>query len=108
MPTASAVKFFFDHAGYSYNTPTETAEQGRQRCAEQLAHAEEQGRDAGLSFHWERDQLEDDNEWYCACYNAEGETVASLAGVDFGDDGEPWGSTYRRVVEAELASEALQ
>ena len=33
--------------------------------------------------------------------------VASLSGIDFGRDGEPWGDPYKRIVEAELALESL-
>jgi len=46
--------------------------------------------------------------WQCAMYNARGQIVASLHGIDFGRDHTPWdGGAYKRVVEAELALEGL-
>lgn len=51
--------------------------------------------------------------WQCTAWQCEGDDMgaltyrASLGGIDFGRDGEPWGNPYRRVVEAELALEAL-
>jgi hypothetical protein len=109
--------FFWKHAGYSYNpTAGETPEQGRKACAVALATAERAGSDAGLSFSWDIDRDGDSSDfsdespawslWYCLCRDSDGAVVASLGAVDFGRDGEPWGSDYRRVVEAELASEA--
>ena len=131
-------QFFLKHAGYSYDPATQSPMQGRIQCARQLAKAERQARDAGISYQWEVDQGIDssdwiaDNEdggkycnpwqtWYCICYgpqiendNGEGDIdiepgkiLASLSDIDFGRDGEPWGDPYRRVVEAELALEAL-
>ena len=35
-------EFFFTHAGYSYDPKTETPEQGRAKCAQRLAEAEEE------------------------------------------------------------------
>ena len=51
--------FFYEHAGYSYNPQTETAEQGRIRCAISLALAEEQARNLGYEFEWEYDECPD-------------------------------------------------
>lgn len=45
--------------------------------------------------------------WQCAMYNSDGHIVNSLHSIDFGRDGEPWGDPCKRVVEAELALEAL-
>lgn len=126
-------QFFLKHAGYSHNPATELPMQGRVRCARQLAAAERKARDTGLYFTWNpTDYLSSewiaDNEdggkncnpwstWDCMCHaptietagadNEPGEVLASLGGIDFGRDGEPWGNPYRRVVEAELALEAL-
>ena len=108
-------KFFYDNAGYSWNPVTETQDEGRTRCARELADAEARGRDAGLSFDWSIDQDGDSRDyakgaryalWQCVCLNAEGEAVAYLGGVDFGRNGSPHSDNYRRVVEAELAQEA--
>lgn len=111
------VGFFYQHAGYSYNPATETPEQGRRKCARALARAERAGSDAGLGFRWSIDPDTDSSDWnddpepwaqwVCECVDADGETVACLGGIDFGRDGEPWGDPYQRVVEAELAAEAL-
>ncbi|MCR4302123.1 MAG: hypothetical protein NUV51_10970 [Sulfuricaulis sp.] len=128
----NSYQFFLKHAGYSYSPETESPMQGRIRVARALAKAERKARDMGISFQWEMDdylssEWIDANKdggrncdpwhtWYCCArppiedadtYGA-GEVLASLGGIDFGRDGEPWGDPYRRVVEAELAIEALQ
>ena len=110
-------QFFHEHAGYSYRPDTETKAQGRARCARAMARAEREARDAGLSFEWGVDPYSDSSDWCdddppwalwtCTARDATGRVVASLCAIDFGRDGEPWGDPYRRVVEAELALEAL-
>jgi hypothetical protein len=35
----NATRFFYAHAGWAYNPATETKQQGRWRCARELAHA---------------------------------------------------------------------
>jgi hypothetical protein len=119
----NAYRFFLSNAGYSYNPSTETKMQGHIRCARSMAAAEQMARNNNCSFEWE--WQEDDitsadwcapNEdggrnrepwgtWACIMRDADGKVVQSLGGVDFGRDGTPWDSTYRRVVEAELACE---
>lgn len=123
-PTQSLTKdqaFFFGHAGYSYDPITQTPEQGRTLCAINLAAAEEKARNAGVSFAWSIDpdctsadwkgNREDGGKyrnpwqtWICCAYDANGELLDSLGGIDFGRDGSPWGDTYRRVCEAEIAA----
>jgi hypothetical protein len=129
----NAYQFFLKHAGYSYDPATQSPMQGRIQGARKLAAAERKARDTGYSFSWEVDPTGTsadwiaDNEdggrncnpwqlWACDCYSAEEarqsapigpRILASLGGIDFGRDGEPWGDPYRRVVEAELALEAL-
>lgn len=120
--TATAYHFFYAHAGYSWNPKTETPAQGRARCAKASAYAERCARDAGVVFGWNLDPditsadwVPDGHDggrdcnpwptWRCVGYTADGTVFASLSGVDFGRDGSPWGSPYRRVVEAELACE---
>jgi len=107
-------KFFYAHAGYSYNPQAETEEQGRARCAVQLAQAEEKARQGGYAFEWQIDpdvtaadwSTDMDHEtWLCTMYNEAGEHVSNLGGIDFGPDGSPYGDTYKRVIEAEIASE---
>ena len=107
-------QFFRRHAGYSYDPATETPAQGRARCARSLADAEEWARDAGLSFAWEIDDVDSSEwsydpdpwaQWCCIARDASGAAVASLGCIDFGRGRDPWSDSYRRVVEAELASE---
>lgn len=110
--------FFYVRAGSSHNPAKETEQEGRARGAKQLAADELAARDGGFSFHWSVDPDIDSSEfseeepawqlWQCAMYNAEGRIVNSLHGIDFGRDGSPWGGTYRRVVEAELAGEGMK
>jgi hypothetical protein len=110
-------QFFRRHAGFSYNAQTETKAQGRARCARELVAAELRGRDIGLSFSWSIDPDTDSSDfcddnphwslWQCLAYDANGQIVASLGGVDFGRNETPHSDPYRRVVEAELASEVL-
>jgi len=106
--------FFYKHAGYSWSG-TETRVQGKRRCAHMLADAEKAARDAGCSFEWSIDPYMDSSEWSderpawqvwdCLMRDASGRVVGSLGGIDFGRDGQPWGDSYKRVVEAELALE---
>jgi len=117
----NSYQFFLKHAGYSHNPATETHMQGRIRCARQLAAAERWARDAGYSFSWDIDDYLSsewiaDNEdggrnrspwqtWCCIAHDANGKVQSILGGIDFGRDGKPWSDPYKRVVEAELASE---
>jgi len=110
-----AVAFFREHAGYSYDPLTETADEGREKCAAIMAAAEAWARDAGYSFDWRIDDDIDSRDfsdaqppyrlWMCGMFDADGIMVRALGGVDFGRDGEPWGNPYRRVCEADLAVE---
>lgn len=118
----TAYHFFMANAGYSYDPKNETPMQGRIRCAKALAYAEKRARDAGASFEWstdpdgssadwiadDQDGGRDNNPWHvwsCVARDGAGKVFASLGSIDFGRDGEPWGDSYRRVVEAELACE---
>jgi hypothetical protein len=112
----SAVRFFFSNAGYSWNPSTENRTQGRWKCAREMAQAERAAIDCGMRFEWSADGLtnrewtnegEEYGTWQCLAYDAAGGCVASLCGIDFGNGGEPWGDNYKRVVEAELAMEAI-
>lgn len=114
---SEAVRFFYIHAGWSYNPARETSDKGRRRCASELAMAESCGRPAGLSFEWsiDPDVTSEDwsderpawRQWQCHCFDRRGESVGYLGGIDFGPEGSPSGDPYTRVVEAELAREAL-
>ncbi len=112
----SAVRFFFSWAGWSYDPKTETSTQGRWKCARALAKVESYANEVGLRFEWSIDETCDSSEfseekprrplWVCCAIDQRGKTVASCGGIDFGRRGEPWGKPYKRVMEAELASEA--
>ena len=105
--------FFYAKAGYSYDPITETKAQGRARCAKALARAEAMARDAGLRCVWSIDPDIDASEfgdenyplYQCFLVRGEDEILQSLGGIDFGETGQPWGDSYARVVEAELALE---
>jgi hypothetical protein len=98
-------QFFYDNAGSSYDPLHETEEQGRERGAKALARAAEQARELDWQYTWEPDVIEPFKDGVeceaCVLYDANSEILASLHGID--------GATpeYRRVVEAELALEAL-
>lgn len=103
----AAQKFFFEHAGYSVPP-------GRAVCAVQYAEAEEKAREAGCSFEWGPcDTTSQEFSkvrpfyplWRCSMRDPKGKMCASMCGIDFGRDKAPWGDPYRRVVEAELASD---
>lgn len=121
---ATPYAFFLARAGYSYNPAQgETREQGRRRCARALADAEARGTALGLTEEWSEDRdpdmswMETDDytardrecaEFYgCTVRDASGEVRASLWGIHE-DTRDPLGARwYRRVVRAELFSEAL-
>ena len=108
-------EFFRQHAGYSYDSKTQTPEQGRDECARRLANAYSAAQEAGCSWEWDidpditsSDWCDDDppwQTWCCIMRDGGGAVVGSLGGVDFGRDADPWGDPYRIVVEAQLATE---
>lgn len=108
----SAEDFFYEWAGYSYDPKTETQEEGRRKCAANLAASERHAKRVGIRYEWRVDQDIDSREfsnekpyyslWSCFCYR-DGECINSLHGIDFGRGKKPYGEPYKRVVEAELA-----
>lgn len=105
---SKAAAFFYEHAGYSYNPATETAEDGRTRCAEKLARAEEISARRGwyVRIHDDHDgPMEDDvdsigrverGEAVClgvTLQDETGRTMASLWGIVV--RGDPWANGYR-------------
>jgi hypothetical protein len=121
-------RFFYDQAGYSYDPKTETEKTGRERGAKHLAQAETYAREQGWYFQWEHEQERPENvlgkrctkrkcndpkcpnvhygansEWLCCILfdEPEGKVLSSLGMIE-----EP-SREYRRVVEAELAWEAM-
>ncbi len=114
-----AIDFFLERAGFGFDPATETAEEGKLRAANALAAAEAWAADPAneVSIDWERD-YEADLDDNCDCgidhgpnyvgiVYVNGEVKASLGAVTFSEDGLN-GSPYRRVVEAELALEAME
>lgn len=107
-----AERFFWLNAGFSYNPKTQTKAQGRRECAEALAQAEAYARNLGFEFEWEHDSEPwdaGDTDYVptevlnCRIPDPENSrySLASLCGIADPD------ANYRRVIEAELASEAL-
>jgi hypothetical protein len=114
-----AEEFFYQHAGWSYNPKIETSASGRARCALRYADAERKLQsDDSLEVVWE----EDDAEWDGDCPAPEyvlqailyrraqredssdqDEVLASCCSIGLNSLDSP----YRRVMEAELALEAL-
>ena len=119
----SPYHFFLKNAGYSYGKD-ETKQQDRISGARALAKVEREATRGGFTYAWSIDQFTtsadwiDDNKeggrncdpwqtWQCVMLNSDGRIVNSLHGIDFGRDRSPWGDSYRRVVEAELALEGI-
>jgi hypothetical protein len=106
--------FFEQNAGYA-RQPDETDDAARARCAGDLVKAERWAQNAGVTFDWSDDwHVTDHRAEYdcyndggpetcqsCTCYSSNGDVLASLGCID---DATP---DYRRVVEAELALEAM-
>jgi hypothetical protein len=103
-------QFFYDNAGWSYDSLTETPEEGHVNTAKHLANAERWAAENDIEFVWERDPeelipayvcLAGSYPELCGCMDVE----AALAGVTF-EEGQSWlTDPYAQVVEAELASE---
>jgi len=122
-------KFFYEHAGYSV-APGETKRQGKLRSAKALAAAKTYAREQGWTYAWEYDS---DGCIGCDCGSSECDCASGADHETLGcilRDSEPscydswgrptggavlaslWGicgatSEYKRVVEAELALEAM-
>jgi hypothetical protein len=110
VPTPKAIAFFRKHAGYA-RKPSESVSHARARCARELARAEAEASARGWRVEWEGDP-----EPY-QIGDAEDEMPSEVLGAVLRDEnghvlGSLWGigdptRQYRRVVEAELADEAL-
>lgn len=114
-----AKRFFYQNGGYCFDPKTETKLQGRRRCALASAIAEREAQRRMFTFVWSYDDSQsirditdetvEGAEFYeraheiefCVCRDAAGDALASLGGII---DATP---NYRRVVEAELAAEAI-
>jgi len=103
--TRRAWRFFHENAGGVVGEAAVTAAA--------LARAEERAREEGLTFSWipdddadlswmsERERAQDHEVLICVAFGPEGRSMACLGGIV-----DPC-NAYRRVVEAELALEAL-
>ena len=110
MSYLASVKFFVEHAGFSYDPKTQTEAEGRLQCAERLADADDilmlAMRVGDVSVSWCDDERmgdePDDVESVESCViEINGEIVASLFAIWDAD------ANYRRVIRAELALECL-
>lgn len=121
-PLTEDEQFFYEHAGIAYNPETETMEEGRIRGAVESASAEQYARRNHWEVRWEDDWVvgshteEYSEEAYpqepdscetatlyapCEWELCDGHPLASLGCIDDAT------REYRRVIAAELASEAL-
>jgi hypothetical protein len=109
-------QFFYDHAGFSFDPTKETQEQGKLRCARQMAKAETWAVQNGYMFETMPDPDADESfmddepqeyqdEWrgkafVTIMYGPGGDIKQSLGG-SYGDH------LYKHVVRAELAWEEM-
>src|SRR5690348_2890824 len=108
---SAATKFFYKHAGWGYKSGVETPAQGRRRGAVYLARAEAEAARRGWHVNWEYSEepyemgdaeTEMPSEVFDAIlYDENDRVIGSLGHI-----GDP-SREYKRVVEAELAVEAL-
>ncbi len=110
--SSKAVDFFRKQAGYSVRGG-ETVAQGKTRGAKALARAEAEAEARGWTVGWEHDP----EEWQgdverpfevlqAVLRDADGNVLASLGSVGMTGNRKT-DADYRRVIEAELAEEAL-
>lgn len=109
-PPREAVAFFQKHAGYSYDPKTETEAEGRLRNARSLARAEMAAKSRGWHVEWKHDpepwdpgdtDYEPKEVLIAVLLDENGQWQGSLGGIADPD------RNYARVVEAELADEAI-
>jgi|ERR1019366_5479248 hypothetical protein len=101
--------FFYEHAGWSYQPPNETSEQGKRRCAKELSEAFNEFRNENTYVSWHIDEIDSsdfdsDSEprpLYCATLYYGTKIVGSLGGIDISDSSDP----YAKVIEAEMWQE---
>lgn len=112
-PTTEALRFFWEHGGYNYDPATETADEGRARCALEAAGAEVWAREQGIEFRWEDDWNVGDHVAEFDCYEDGGPDTCEMCAAYLGDTLlaclgciDDASDEYRRVIEADLAMEA--
>lgn len=113
---SKAVAFFQKQMGGA-KRPGESWATARRRGAHALAHAETEAARRGWWFDWQEDPYASDNEYEGAEDNdhfivtlrdEEGNALDTMGGVAFSKRGSSMEDrNYRRVVEAEMAAEAL-
>jgi hypothetical protein len=111
----AAVEFFHEHAGFSYDPKTETADQGKRRTARELAAAEMCAAEQSWTVAWSDDWEVGDHQKEYDCYEdggpetcesavltgSHGDMLAALGCIDDATD------DYRRLIRAELAQQAM-
>jgi hypothetical protein len=120
-----AEQFFYDHAGYSYDPEREKRTSGKTRTAILLANAERKARRRNWLYEWSIDPnaeitpgdgyyVSGAAHWTVILRDIDGVTLGTLGSIDLGfahgDCGEPKqpeNDPYHRVVQAELAFEAI-
>jgi len=100
-PTAKAIAFFRKRAGYAKRAG-ESVVEARRRAAKALATAEAEASARGWRVEWEGDPDGDHENFGAILRDSHGHVVVSRWGI------EKSGRDHRRVVEAELALEALE
>lgn len=111
-PSSKAVAFFRKHAGYAVR-PGESKTRAKTRGAQALARAEAEAEARGWTVDWEHDP----EEWQgdverpfevltAVLRDADGQVLASLGGIGMTGNRKT-DRDYGRVIEAELADEAL-
>lgn len=111
-PSAKAIDFFRKHAGYAMR-PGESKARAKTRGAQALARAEAEAESRGWTVDWEHDP----EEWQgdverpfevltAVLRDADGQVLTSLGGIGMTGNRKT-DTDYRRVIEAELADEAL-
>lgn len=113
-PTTEALRFHWEHGGYNYNPATETADQGRARCALEAAGAEAWAQEQGIEFRWEDDwNIGDHAAEFPDAYDDGGPETCEMCTAYLGDTMltclgciDDASDEYRRVIEAEMAMEA--
>ena len=111
-PSAKDVDFFRKHAGYAVRSG-ESKARAKTRAAQALARAEAEAEARGWTVNWE----DDPEEWQgnderpfevlvAVLRDENGQVLASLGGVGMTGNRKT-DQDYGRVVEAELAAEAL-
>lgn len=113
MEPTEAEQFFYEHAGYSYDRATETAEQGRRRGARVLAMAEKKLINGPYFVSrepdpdpWDGDVPYDGPLWVITLWSVAG-TAEPVALASLGSVACEPSDSYMRVVAAELAAEHL-